>query len=178
MLSEIGWSQKDTYCIVGGEGKIIFSRHWICGYWILVLFIAFEVLLLLFSHPVMSNSLRCHGLQHTRPPCPSPSPGVCPSWCSLHQWHCPPILSSDALFSFCPWSFPASGTFLMSCLFTSDDQNTGASALAASILPVNIQGWSLLKLIGLTSLLSKGPSGVSSSTTVQKHQFFGILPSL
>ena len=70
MLSEIGWSQKDTYCIVGGEGKIIFSRHWICGYWILVLFIAFEVLLLLFSHPIMSDSLGCHGLQHTRPPCP------------------------------------------------------------------------------------------------------------
>ena len=52
-----------------------------------------------------------HGLQHTRPPCPSPSPGVCPSSCSLHCWCHPAILSSDALFSFCPWSFPASRTF-------------------------------------------------------------------
>ena len=65
----------------------------------------------------------------------------------------------------------------MSCLFTSDDQNTGASA-SASVLPVNIQGWSPLRLNGLISLRSKGLSGVFSSTTVWRHQFFGILPSL
>ena len=105
-------------------------------------------LLLLFNSPVVSNSLQPHGLQHTRPPCPSPSPGVCPSSCSLHQWCCPAISSCEALFSFCPQPFPASGTFPMSHLFTSDDQTTGASA-SASILPVNIQGWSPLRLTGL-----------------------------
>ena len=65
----------------------------------------------MFGHPVVSNSLWPHGLQQARPPCPSPSPGVCPSSCSLHRWCCPAISSSDALFSFCPQSFPASGTF-------------------------------------------------------------------
>ena len=79
-------------------------------------------LLLLFSHPAVSDSLQPHGLQHTRPPCPLPSPGVCPSSRSLHWWCCPTISSSDALFSFCPQSFPASETFPMSHLFTSDDQ--------------------------------------------------------
>ena len=78
--------------------------------------------------PSRVYSLQSHGLQHTRPPCPSPSPRVCPSPCSLHRgWH-PAISSSDTLFSFCRQSFPASGTFPVSCLFESDDQNTGASA--------------------------------------------------
>ena len=67
----------------------------------------------------MSESLWHHELQHTRPPCPSPSSGVCPS--SLHQWCCPAISFSDTLFS-CPQSFPESGTFPMSHLFPSDDQ--------------------------------------------------------
>ena len=118
-----------------------------------------------------------HRLQHARPPCPSPSLGVCPSSCSLHWWCCLAISSSNALFFFCPTSFPASGTFPVSHLFGSDDQNTGTSALA-SVLPVNIQGWSPFRLTGLISLLSKGLSGVFSSTTVRRHQFFGILPSL
>ena len=96
-------------------------------------------LLVLFSHPVISDSLWPRGLQHTRPPCPSPSPGVCPSSRLLHQWCHPSISSSDALFSFCPQSFPASGTFPMSHLFTLDDQNTGAST-SASVLPMSIQG--------------------------------------
>ena len=96
----------------------------------------YKPLLLLFSRPVMPDSSQPHGLQHARPPCPSPSPGVCPSSCSLHQRCRPAILSSDALVSFYPQSFPASGTFTMSHLFTSDDQNTAASA---SVLPVNIQ---------------------------------------
>ena len=69
------------------------------------------ILLLLFSSPVVFDSLQLHGLQHARPPCPSPSPIVCPSSCSLHWWCHPAILSSDALFSFCPQSFPASGLF-------------------------------------------------------------------
>ena len=116
-----------------------------------------------------------HGLQHTRPPCPSPSPEVCASLCPLHWWCHPAISSSDSLFSFCPQSSPASGTLPMSQVFTSDDPNTGASA---SVLPVSIQVWFPLKLTGLSPVISKGLSRVFSSTTVQKHQFFGILPSL
>ena len=96
--------------------------------------------LLLFSHPVVSDSSRPHRLQHARSPCPSPSPEGCQSSCPLHWWCHPAISSSDALFSFCPQSFPALGTFPMNPLFASDDQNTGASALA-SVLPMNIQGW-------------------------------------
>ena len=117
------------------------------------------------------------GLQYTRPPCPSPSPEVCPSSFPLHQWCHPAISSSDALFSFCLQPFPASGTFPMGHLFTSDDKNTGASA-SALVLPVNSQGWPPLRLTGLISLQSKGLSGVFSSTTVQRHRFFGALPSL
>ena len=78
-------------------------------------------------------------------------------------------------FSFCPQSFPASGTFPMSWLFASDNQNTGVSA-SASILPMSIQGWFPLRLTSLISFLSKGLSGVFSSTTVRRHQFFGTLP--
>ena len=89
---------------------------------------------LLFSRPVVSNSLRLHELQHDRPLCSSPSPEVCPSSCPLHQRCHPAISSSDALFSLCPQSFPASGTFPMSPLFASDNQNTGVSA-SASVLP-------------------------------------------
>ena len=133
--------------------------------------------MLLFSRPVVCDSLWLHRLQHARPPWPSPSPEGCPSSCSLHQWCYLAISSSDTLFSFCPQYFPASGIFPMSCLFALDDQNTGASA-SASVLPVNTQGWSPLRLTDLISLLSKGLSGVFSSTTVWSHQFFGILPSL
>ena len=114
-------------------------------------------------------------LQHGRPPCPSPSPGVCPS--SLHWWCHPAISFSDTLFSSCPLSFSSSGIFPVSVLFTSDDQNTEASA-STSVLLINIQGWFLFRLTGLVSLLSKGLSGVFSSSTVGRRQFFGILPSL
>ena len=125
----------------------------------------------------MSNSLWPHGLQHTRPPCPSPSPRVCPSSHSLHWWCHPAISSSDILFCFCSQSFPASGTFPMSRLFVSDDQNIGTSA-STSVLPVNIQGSTPLRLTGLISLLSKGLSGVFSSSTIWRHQFFSALPSI
>ena len=131
----------------------------------------------LFSCPVVSNSLRPHGLQHARLPCPSSSPEVCPSSCPLLLWYHPAISSSDSLFSFCLQSFPASGTFPMSQLFTSDDQNTRVSALA-TVLPMSIQGWFPLRLTSLISLLSMGLSGVFSSTTVQRHQLFGAPPSL
>ena len=136
-------------------------------------------LLLLFSCPVMSNSLRPHRLQYTRPSCLSPSLRVCLSSCPLHRWCHPAISSSDAVLSFCPQSFPASGTFPMSWLFKSGDQNTGAST-SAPVLPMNIQGWFPLRLAGLIFLgsLSKGLLGVFSSTTVQRHQFFGTLSCL
>ena len=96
---------------------------------------------------------------------------------SLHRWCHPAISSSDVLFSFCPQSFPASASFPMSQLFTSDDHDTRVSALA-SVLPMNIQGWFPLRLTCWISLLSKGFSGVFSSTVVWRHQFFGALPSL
>ena len=107
----------------------------------------------------------------------SPTPGV--HWDSrpLHWWCHPAISSSDVLFSFCPQSFPATGTFPMSQLFPLDDQNTGVST-SASVLPTSIQGWFPLRLTGLISLLSTGLSGVCSSTTVQRHRFFGAPPSL
>ena len=103
----------------------------------------------LLSH---APTLWPHELQHARPSCPSPSPGVCPSSCSLYQWYHPAISSSDTHFSICPQSFPTSGTFPMSRLFTSDDQNTGVSA---SVLPMNIQGLSPLRLTCLISLCSR-----------------------
>ena len=134
-----------------------------------------KVSCLLLSCPVMSNSLQHHGLQHARPSCSSPSPRICPSSCSLHRWRHPAISFSDSLFFFYLQSFPASGTFPMSCLCASDDKNTRASG---SVSPVNIQGWSPLRLTGLISLLSKGLWGIFSSTTVRRHQVFGILPSL
>ena len=125
-----------------------------------------------FSHSVVSDSLWPHELQHTRPPCPSPTPGVHPNPCLSSWWWHPTISSSVIPFSSCPQSFPASGSFPVRWLFTSGAQGTGASA-AASVLPMNIQGWFPLGLTGLISLLSKGLSRVFSSTTVQKHQFFG-----
>ena len=87
------------------------------------------------------------------------------------------ISSSAALSSFFLQSFPTSGSFLMSRLFTSGGQSIGASALA-SVLPMNTQGWFLLGLTGLISLLSRGLKTVFSSTTIKKHQFFSTQPSL
>ena len=129
---------------------------------------------MLFSHPVMSDPLWPCGLQQARLPCPSPSPGVCPSSCPLHRWCHSASSSSGTLFSFCPQSFPASGTFPHELMFISGDQNSGALA-SASVLPMNIQNWFPLGLTGLI-ILSRGLSGVFSSTTVWRHQFFGTLP--
>ena len=130
--------------------------------------------LLLLSHKVVSDSLRPHGLQHTRLPCHSQSSRVCSNSCPLTQWCHPTISSSVTLFSSCPQSFPASGSFPMSQLFTSGDQNIGASA---SIFPMNIQGWFPLWLTGWLSLLFKGFWRAFCSITVQKHQFFSTQPS-
>ena len=117
----------------------------------------------------MSDFLQPHRLQHTRFPCLSLSSGVCSNSC---QWCHPTNSSSVTPFSSCLQSFPASGSFPMSQLFTSGGQSTGISALA-SVLSMNIQGWFPLELTGLISLQSKGLSRVFSNTTVQKHQFFG-----
>ena len=124
-----------------------------------------------FSHSVVSNTLWPHGLQHTRLPCPSPTPGACLKSCPLSRWCHPTISSSVVPFSSCLQSFPASGSFQMSQLFTSGGQSIGGSALA-SFLPKNTQGWSPSEWIGWISLQSKGLSRVFSNTTVQKHQFF------
>ena len=127
-----------------------------------------------FSRSVVSDSLWPHGLQHARPPCPTLTPGVYPNSC-LSSWWCHPTISSSIFpFSSCLQSFPASGSFLMSWLFTSGGQSIGASA----VLPMNIKGWFPFGLTGLTSLQSKGLSRVLSSTTVQKHQFFSAWYSL
>ena len=95
---------------------------------------------LLFSRSVMSDSLWSHGLQHTRLPCPSPSPGACSNSCPLSQWYQPTISFSVVPFSSCLQSFPAPGSFPMSWLFESGGQSIRVSALA-SVLPMNIQGW-------------------------------------
>ena len=124
-----------------------------------------------FSNSVMSDSLRSHGLLYTRPPCPSPTPGVYPNSCPLSRWCHPIILSSVIPFSSCLQSFPASESFPMSQFFTSGGQSIGVSALT-SVLPVNTQDWSPLGWTGWISLHSKELSRVFSNTIVQKHQFF------
>ena len=93
-----------------------------------------------FSCSVMSDSLQPHGLQHARPPCPSPTPRVHPNPCPLSQWCYATIPFSVILFSSCPQSFPASGSFQMSQFFPSGGQSIGVSA-SASVLPMNIQNW-------------------------------------
>ena len=125
----------------------------------------------------MYNSLWHRGLQHARLLCLPLSPGVCSNSCPLSWWCYQTISSSAAHFSFCFQSFPASGSFLMSWLFTSDSQSIGASA-STSVLRMNIHGWFPLGLTLLISLHSKGLSRVFSSTTIWKHQFFGPQISL
>ena len=124
-----------------------------------------------FSRSVVSNSLWPHESQHARPPCPSPAPEVhsnsCPS-----SWLCHPAISSSViLFSSCPHSLPASGSFPISQHFAWGGQRIGVSALA-SVLPKNTQDWSPLEWTGWNSLQSKGLSRVFFNTRVQKHQFF------
>ena len=141
-------------------------------FWFLTCCFFFYMLFL--SHSVASDSLCSHRLQHTKLPCPSPSPGVCSDSSPLSRRCHPTISSSVVSFSSCLQSFPTSGSFPINQHFTSGGQNFGASA---SVLPINIQDWFPLGLTGLVSFLSKGPSGVFSSTTVWMHTFFGALPS-
>ena len=130
-----------------------------------------------FSRWVVSDSLRPNGLQHTRPPHPSPPPRACSNSCPSSQWCHPTNSFSVVPFSFCLQSFPATGSFPVSQFFTSGGQSTGASA-SASVLLMNIQDWFPLGWTGLMSLQSKGLSRVFSNTTVQKHQFFSAQFSL
>ena len=130
-----------------------------------------------FSSSAMSDSLWPHGLQHARPPCLSPTPGVHSNSCPLSRW-CHPIISSSVMpFSSHLQSFPASRSFQMSQFFAAGGQSIGVSA-SASVLTKNIQDWFPLGWTGWISLQSKELSRVFSSTTVQKHQFFGAQLSL
>ena len=133
-----------------------------------------------FSCSVVSDSLRPHELQHARPPCPSPTPGVHSDSGPSSQWCNPAISPSVVPFSSCPQTLPASvfsneSTLCMrwpkywSTLYWS----TKVLSALASFLPKKPQDWSLLEWTGLISLQSKGLSRVFSNTTVQKHQFFG-----
>ena len=125
-----------------------------------------------FSLSVVSDSLRPLESQHTRPPCPSPTPGVYSNSCPLSSWCHPAISSSVIPVSSCPQSLPASGSFPMSQLFAWSGPSIGVSA-SASVLPMTIQDWSPLGWTDWISLQSKGLSRVFYNTTVQKHHFFG-----
>ena len=132
-------------------------------------------------HSVSSVTQSCPTLQpyesqHARPPCPSPTPRVHSNSCPLSWWCHLAISFTIVPFSFCPQSFPASGSFQMSQFFAWGGQSTGVSALA-SFLPKKSQGWSPSEWTGWTSLQSKGLSRVFFNTTIQKHQFFGAQPS-
>ena len=117
-----------------------------------------------FSHLVVSDSLRPHGLQHARLSCPSPTPGACINSCPLSQW-CHPTTSSSVIPSCCLQCFPLSGSFLMI--------SSSYQVAKVSDLPTNIQDWFPLWWTGWSYLQSKGLSSVFSNTTVQKQQFFG-----
>ena len=148
------------YRIVACQGSFLFDfESWV---------------VLLLSHSVVSDSGTPWTVAHEA------SLSFTISWktpCTLSQWYHPVISSSIVSFSFCLQSFPASGSFPVSQLFMSCSQSIGASA-SPSVLPMTIQDWSPLEWTGWISLQSKGLSRVFSSTTVQKHQFFGTQPSL
>ena len=127
-----------------------------------LLFLFTSVQSVQFSCSVVSDSLWPHGLQHARPPCPSPTPRVHPNSCPSSQWCYSAISFSVIPFSSCLQSLPASESFPMSQLFARGGQNIGVSALA-SVFPKNTQDWSSLEWAGWISLQSKGPSRVFSN---------------
>ena len=160
------WNPRSHYlktCL----GMMFLYTDWNCrNKWAFPLFSSAQ-----FSHSVVSNSLWPHGLQHARPPCPPPTPGVYSNSSPLSQ-RCHPTISSSVIpFSPRFQSFPASESLEMSQIFTSGCQNIGVSA-STSVLPMNTQDRSHLGWIGWISLQSKGLLRVFSNTTVQKHQFF------
>ena len=120
-----------------------------------------------FSRSVMSNSLQPHGLQHARPPSPSPTPRVHPNSCPSSRWCHPAISSSVVPFSSCPQSFPASGSFQMSQLFASGGQSIGLS-VSASVLPMNTQDWFPLGWTGWIQHHS------SKASILQRSAFFTV----
>ena len=126
-----------------------------------------------FSHSVLSDSLWPHGLQHARPPCPSPTPRDSSNSCPSTWWCHPTSLSSVVTFSSHIQSFPASGALQMSQLFAS-----GGVSASTSVFPMNTQDWFPLGWTDWISLQAKGLSGVFSNTTVQKYPFFGAQLSL
>ena len=135
----------------------------------------------LFSSVAQSClTLQPHELQHTRPPCPSPTPRVHPNPCPLSQW-CHPTISSSVVPFSCPQSFPASGSFQMSQFFASGGQSIGVSA-STSVLPMNTQDWSLLGWTAWISLQSKGLKGFiqhhSSKTSILWHSALLIVQLL
>ena len=129
-----------------------------------------------FSHSVVSDSLRSHELQHARPPCLPPSPGVHSNSCPSSQWCHPAISYSVVPFSSCLQSLPATESFPMSQLFAWGGQSIGVSALA-SFLSKNTQDWSPLEWTGWISLQSKGLSRVFSNTTIHcnEHHFIVMI---
>jgi len=124
-----------------------------------------------FSSVTQSCPTLCDRMNRSIPGLPSPTVGVYPNPCPSSQWCHPTISSSAVPFSSCPQSFPASGSFPVSQLFTSGGQSIGVSA-SIRVLPMNTQDWSPLGWTGWLSLQSKGLSRVFSNTTVQKHRFF------
>ena len=125
-----------------------------------------------FSRSLVSDSLRSYESQHARPPCPSPTPTVHSDSRPSSRWCHPAISSSVVYFSSCPQSLSTSGSFPMSQLFAWGGQSIGVSA-SASFLPKKTQDWSPLEWTGWISFQSKGLSGVFTTTTLKKHQFFG-----
>ena len=126
-----------------------------------------------FIHSVMPDSLRPHGLQHARLPCPLPIPSASSNSCPLSQWCHTTVSSSVIPFFSCLQSFTASGSFPVSQFFASGGQRIAVS-ISASVLPMNIQDWFPLGWTGCIFLQSKGLSRVFSNTSVQKHQFLAL----
>ena len=128
-----------------------------------------------YTHSVVSDNLWPHELQHARPPCPSPTPGVHPNPCPSSRWCYPTISSSVVPFSSCPQSLPASGSFPMIQIFASGSQIIGVSA-STSVLPMNTQGWSSLGWTSWISLKSKGLLSLlqhhSSKASILQHSAF------
>ena len=160
------WVVKKSYSILWSRWNKWKKRpniHW-------TFFLYRDICSVQFSCSVMSVSLRPHGLQHARLPCPSTTPGAYSNSCPSSRW-CHSTILSSIISSSCFQFFPALRSFTMRQFFTSDGQSFDVSA-SALVLPMNIQGWFALGWTGWISLQSKRLTRVFSNTTVQKHQFF------
>ena len=175
------WEMQDllSECQGWWGWRTIFPLEWVKrNILLLSFFLRKYALSVQFSRSVVSNSLRPHGLQHARPPCPSPTPRVYSNSCPSSRWCHPTISSSIIPFSFCLQSFPAPGSFPMSQLFASGGQSIGVSA-STSVLPMNTQDWSPLGWTGWISLQFKGLSRVlqhhSSKVSILRCSAFFIV---